>query len=559
MQLPSLPLLVCILLNSFATFLLGQSGTFQFEIRDVESRELLPGKLVFLQDGKPVDLGVESTRLIASRTNTIYTGNGKGVVNIPAGEYEVWAGRGLEYSADVQSVEIKSGKRNRLKFSLKREVDTRGFIGADLHLHTLTYSGHGDAEVDERLISCLGEGLEWVVATDHNHSTNYMPTLRRLELIGQMRSTVGNGINTSIGHFNAFPLTPGTSSIDPEETDARKLFQAIRSSERREQVLQINHPRYPGMDYFNMLNLDPYLGTSENPDWSWDFDAMELLNETSGYGWNSVPKNPVPVKDDWYNFLHSGRKITAVGNSDSHTVVEILAGVPRNYIASTTDDPTQLREAELIKSIKQQQVSVNRGLYVELTANGAPIGSQIPTSKGQVIFHIRVQAPTWISCDTIQLVENGVVIQSFPAETTEDVVRFDQNLSVRPQRDSWYLVIAKGNRPMFPLVHDSPDPVTPLGFTNPIWVDTDEDGIFTDSRMHTGNLLKTWQDDPERLLTELRKEPVFIPFSIGLMEAYPVRGKVKLIGELFKEAPRSIQFLIYRVLSSSLRQRILMD
>ena len=549
MHTSSIPIVVFTLLVCLASNIFAQNGIFQFEIRDRDELGLIPGKLVFLKDGEIVDLGLKSLGQIASRQNIVYTGNGKGTIEIPVGNYEVWCGRGLEYSADIKQIVIENGKKTREKFSIFREVDTRGFVGGDMHLHTLTYSGHGDADVDERLISCLGEGLEWVVATDHNHLTDYWPTLKRLGHTDLLQTSIGNEVTTPIGHFNTYPGSDGSQLVNAEQSDAQALFQSIRNAEEHQQIIQVNHPRFVNMDYFTMLGLDPRLGISDHDYWSWDFDAIEVLNETSGYGWDVSPDNPVSVKNDWFNFLHAGRKITAVGNSDSHTVSQILAGIPRNYIVSSTDQPELISEDELVQSIKRQQLTVNRGVFVNMTANGQPLGSLVTAVQGQVILHLNVQAPSWVVVDTVQLIENGRIIQTFPLNAANGVVRFDQNIYVNPYRDSWYILVAKGSKAMRPLVHDSPTPVTPLGFTNPIWVDQNGDGQFSHTVDFVTQILTTLSED--QLLDRLEQEEVFVPIAIGLLakDDLVMPNKISLLSQLYERSDRDLRLLIYRSIS----------
>ncbi|NUO80063.1 CehA/McbA family metallohydrolase [candidate division KSB1 bacterium] len=525
-------------------------GTLQFEIRDLDSNVLLPGKLVFLREGKPFELGVKSEGLVASRQSTIYTGDGKGSVKIPVGEYEVWAGRGLEYSADVHHVKITPEAEVQLTARLRCEVDTRGYVGGDMHLHTLTHSGHGDANVDERIISCIGEGLEWAVATDHNHHTDYGPFTQKLGLTAHMATTIGNEVSTPIGHFNAYPVPLLDPPIKHDLKNANELFKIIRTLSAAA-VIQLNHPRWPGAAYFTEVDLDENFATSTNPNWSWDFDALEILNENRGLGWIAEAENPVSVKQDWFNLLNSGQRFTGVGNSDSHHVNEILAGVPRNYIASTSDDPAQLSEAELVQSLKQKNVSVNRGLYVQFSASeGAPIGSQISMTNGKMDFHIRVQAPRWIACDTVQLIGNGEVVETFAVATKDSVERFNRTITVTPKVDAWYLVIASGAKSMAPLVHDAPVPVTPLGFTNPIWVDAEGDGKFTSVYERAVATVRAHAAQPAELVGLLSSQPAMMKAAVGFMEQNVVEHETEILTQLLAHADLDLRLAIYRQLGS---------
>lgn len=523
-------------------------GTLQFEIRDRDSNALLPGKLVFLREGKPFELGVKSEALLASRQSTIYTGDGKGTVKIPVGEYEVWAGRGLEYSAEVHHLEIAPESEVQLTARLRREIDTRGYVGGDMHLHTLTHSGHGDSNLEERVISCIAEGLEWAVATDHNHHTDYAPASQKLGLTAHMATTIGNEVSTPIGHFNAYPVPVLDPPLKHDLKNANELFKIIRDLPG-ERVIQLNHPRWPGAAYFTEAGLDENFATSSNPNWSWDFDAFEILNENRGLGWIVEEENPVSVKQDWFNLLNHGRRFTGVGNSDSHHVMEYLAGVPRNYIASTSDDPAQLNEAELVQNIKQRNVSVNRGLYVEFSANGnAPIGSQVSAQNGQVDFHIRVQAPHWIACDTVQLLGNGEVVETFVVNETDSVVRFQRTITVKPQVDTWYLVIASGSKSMAPLVHDAPVPITPLGFTNPIWVDAEGDGNFTSVYERAVATVQAHAAQPAELVALLSSQPAMMNAAVGYMNQNAVVNKAEILTQLLVHANLDLRLAIYQQL-----------
>jgi hypothetical protein len=131
------------------------------------------------------------------------------VVPVPPGKYVVHVSHGFEWTTAVCAIEVPKEGSALLEATLERVVDTRGYISADLHLHTLTFSGHGDANVDERMITLCAENVEWAVATDHNHVTDYVPYVERLGAQKWIACTPGNEVTTTwIGHFNAFPFDP---------------------------------------------------------------------------------------------------------------------------------------------------------------------------------------------------------------------------------------------------------------------------------------------------------------------------------------------------------------
>ncbi|MFQ5632939.1 MAG: CehA/McbA family metallohydrolase [bacterium] len=306
----------------------------------------------------------------------------------------------------------------------------------------------------------------------------------------------------------------------------------------------------PGGDYYTILDFEQTFGFSDNPKWSWDFDAFELLNENRGLGWIAEKGSPISVREDWFNMLNHGWKFTAVGNSDSHDVLDILAGIPRNYIASSTDDPAQLDEAELVRNIKNRHVSVNRGLFVQFgTTVGERIGEQVIAKNGVVSFNIRVQAPSWVACDSLQLIGNGKVVASFVVSESSNSVRFERTITVQPEQDTWYIAVATGSRSMSPLVHDAPVPITPLGFTNPIWVDTDGDGKFTSLFEKAGLIVKKFANDSQDLALEFNKQPALQSFALSYLAQKNVPRKAEHFAALLPMANLEERLFTYNQLS----------
>jgi len=541
-----------LLLMVLANIITAQTATISFEIYDQSTKSLTPAKLVILQNDTPFDHELSSTDDLACRGHTIYSRTGKGTFELPAGEYEIWFGKGMEYSVEVQKVIFDSGQKATLKASLKRELNPKGFIGADMHLHTYTYSGHGDATVEERLISCVAEGLEWAVATDHNAILDYAPFMKKLGIEKYMATAVGNEVSTKIGHFNTYPLDAKIPKVNAKITDGKELYQTIRKEGLPNTIIQINHPRWVDSDFFNSKGLDPFYGQSKHPEWDWDFDAFEVLNENFGIGWRDAPDNKFSVKQDWFNMLNQGIVKTGLGNSDSHSVIAQIAGVPRNYIKSSTDIPTEITNEEMAQSIKSQQVTVARGLFVNMTTkSGEGIGTTVKLAEAQqtLTFNLEVQAPSWITCHKAELIENGVVIQTFDIPESTDVVRLSETITLQPKKDSWYLLIAYGDKPMSPMVQGLEKPVLPLGFTNPIWVDSDSDGKITPLYEYAEKWIEEVKGNAESLVETMTKDPALVyPILYHLFES---KGElaIEVVAKFLKQADTRQKQLIYRELS----------
>ena len=545
---------LCVLLFFFFMLnaVLAQKATISFEIYDQSTAALTPAKLVILQGDEPFEHELSSTDDLACRGHTIYTRTGKGTFELPAGEYEIWFGKGMEYSVDIQKVVFDTRQKATLKATLKRELNPKGFVGGDMHLHTYTFSGHGDATVEERLISCVSEGLEWAVATDHNAILDYGPYMKKLDLEKYMATAVGNEVSTPIGHFNTYPLDGNMPKVNSKISDGKELYQTIRKEGLPNTVIQINHPRWVASDFFNTKGLDPFYGKSKHPEWDWDFDAFEVLNENFGIGWRDAPDNKFSVKQDWFNMLNQGIKKTGLGNSDSHSVIAQIAGVPRNYIKSSTDIPSEITNEEMSKSIKRQQVTVARGLFVNMTTkNGKGVG-EIANLEGEqqnINLNLSVQAPSWISCNKAELIENGEIIQTFDIPESQNALRLSETITLQPKKDSWYLLIAYGDKPMAPMVQGLEKPVLPIGFTNPIWVDSDGDGQITSLYDYAKEMLLKEDIKAASVVESMMKDPALVyPIFYHLFNQN-IALATEVSDEFLKVATTRQKQLIYRELS----------
>ncbi len=381
-------------------------GVLIFRITDAAGGTI-PARLTFTTEDKTApqlfDRTAASPQTLAVRRNVVYTRDGAGAIRVPVGRYDVLVSRGIEYELARQMVEIRPDRPARIEATLRRVVDTRGWISGDFHLHTRTYSGHGDANLLERVITLAGEGVEFAVATDHNHNTDYGPVVGQLELQSLLNTVTGNEVTTPIGHFNVFPLDPRRKPPPYDLHDANKLFKLLRAETNAfgiTPVIQINHPRWGRIDYFGRTGLDPITGEPTTRRYSDDFDTIEVLNENEGWGYYDAdaPGHDHPptgagrfsVLADWFMLLNRGYRYAAVGNSDSHHVQYELAGYPRNFVRCSNDDPARLQITEVVESLRRGQVFTTLGPFVEVWADGQPMGSTVRTTGGRVTLRVRV-------------------------------------------------------------------------------------------------------------------------------------------------------------------------
>ena len=468
-------------------------STFNITVTD-SMGTALPVKLTFLKGdgtdpGKIFDITDGDPNHIAVRRNVVYVIDGKASLSIPAGGWQVYASRGMEFGISKAHVDVLPGSTFQWTTSLPRVIDTAGWAGGDFHLHTLTHSGHGDSNMPERMISIAGEGVEFAVATDHNVNVDYGPTMKQVGADPYFTAVTGNEISASYGHFNAYPLDPKAPVIDwKAETPA--LFAETRANTNSAgivPIIQVNHPRWGNIDYYGARGLDPWSGEAGNANWSWDFDAVEVMNENSGWGWydaaidtEAVDACRHSVMRDWINMINAGRRVAPMGNSDSHTVQSNVAGIPRTYVRVNDNNPAAIDVAEVADAVRRGAVMATTGPFITVSANGAGPGDLVQNTDGNIELIIGLQSAPWIPVDRIRVLANGDELLSFELE--ED--GYTPPLSIGPlsifaKEDAWITVLADSSRDMAPVVPTRQRPIRAMAMTGPIRIDADGDGKWT--------------------------------------------------------------------------------
>ena len=434
------------------------------------------------------------------RLHSVFVGPGGSTVLLEPGRYRLVATRGVRDTVHEREVEVGVGQ-STVGFELERAVPTPGWHTADLHVHT----GHsGDAFTPDvpRMHSLAASGLELAVTSEHNHIHDAAPLARAVlgdhpvEVVAGIEARLGPR-GDSAGHVNAFPLDPDTP---PHAETSHELARLVADWHARQHVdphdaglvLQLNHPRgiqmqpdelpYPKAHaVFTERGFDPDQPLDTEPN-AWllaehsglraaDLDAMEVLNR---FSWPLY----LQVRRDWFALLDGGLPVTGTGNSDSHGLAVEQLGVPVNLVQA---DPGDL--AAVVEALQAGKVSVSTGPIVELEVSGTGPGGTVTGGVHEVVA--RVRAAPWVPVRELRLVVDGEVVELTDLDDT-GVQRGELVVQVALDGDGWILAEAgwplTDDRPTSPevggLYGDVAPGYVPIGFTNPVLVDADDDGAW---------------------------------------------------------------------------------
>lgn len=441
-----------------------------------ESGEPVPARITMTDAaGQPLTLRGLSGSRVALRQGLVYTDGGAIQVELPRGEIVVHASRGPEWSHAETRVVV--GRDPAVALTLRRELDTRGWVAVDTHVHTLTHSGHGDATLEERVLTLAGEGVELAVATDHNHHTDYRPAQEVAGLQRWFTPVTGNEVTTSNGHFNAFPLDPTGELPRHDASDWVVLVDDMRAKGALAVIL--NHPRWPAHDTgpFGEFGLDLHTGARLDGGMAFSFDALELVNSTT------ATPDPMVLFHDWFALLNRGERIFAVGSSDSHTVGDPV-GRGRTYVRCPDDEPSRLDPRAIALDLADGHASVSLGMIIDVRVEGrSAMGQTLLVDDQEFGAEVRLQAPSWVRPNRIVLFLNGRPVQDRPLSPPVGApldLRLPLSVGIPRVHDAWLVVAAFGpgaGGAWWPGLDDYT-----LAATNPLFLDVDGDGTWQSPR-----------------------------------------------------------------------------
>ncbi|MGG6313792.1 CehA/McbA family metallohydrolase [Paenibacillus macerans] len=228
------------------------------------------------------------------------------------------------------------------------------WLKGDLHAHTV----HSDGRytVSEAMASCREKGLDFLALTDHNAASQNRFAAAHDEallLIPGVELTSYKGHANLLGQPDALTdfrvLTPEAASEE------------LRRAREKGALVSLNHPFCPDCPW--ELGFDV------------PFDAIEVWNGP----WRELNETAVAW---WQQQLAEGRRIVAVGGSDTHRDEPLVRhGGPTAHVYVAEDTA-----AAVLDAVRRGAVVLSMlpdDTFITLTAGEAGIGEELEVAAGQ--------------------------------------------------------------------------------------------------------------------------------------------------------------------------------
>jgi hypothetical protein len=469
-----------------------EHGALAFEILDAATGKRMPGKLTIIgvngtHDPKlsKGDIGEEDETSLQAY-NRVFSLGGVGDVEMPLGTYDVTFSRGIEWTISTHRITLPPAGME-LRVRLEHVIDTPHWASGDFHVHSAS-SSDSRVPMRDRVYEFVADGVDMIVSTDHNVVSDYQPVIAELHAEKLLASAAGDEITTANwGHFGAFPLphetdAEGGGAIPVRKKTAIDIFRDVRAI-APDAVIDVHHPRLEkGTGYFLLGRFDDQHDTSTRKGFSYDFDALEILN-----GYQDTNRRTITrVMTDWFALLDRGHLITATGNSDTHHMNYNIGGYPRNYVRVENDDPGTVTGADVARAVKAHHAYFTTGPIIDFSVNGIGIGDLAPAPDGKAKADIAVRAAPWVSVSRVILYIAGHEVKRWDVPKGEAIDRFHTTYDIVVPNDTYAVLRVEGDKSLYPVVGDSHGvSVTPFALTNPIFLDANTNKTY-DAVLHHG-------------------------------------------------------------------------
>jgi hypothetical protein len=463
---------------------------------------------------------------------------------LPAGDWQIVATAGLLSTLDRADLTVGEGEIASVDLAVDAVPGLlpADAISADTHVHG---RGSYDSALpdDDRIASLLAADLDVAVATDHDRVTAWpVPPadLRGLTWIQGVEATpqlpfarTPGAAPQVIGHWIAWPLVSvpfaAWGGAPPDEGALPGVWlKRLEDYGWAEDagIAELAHPwagtllgrdlgwvsslgsgfadSLDGIDSDSALFLDDPPATRFG---NADYAVQEVLsgNETSRFAQDRAV---------WHALLDHAILRAATANSDSHSLLDMGPGAPRNLVPVAAADSGAISTLAFSEALRSGKGIATNGPIPTVTTtdlDGAPVSPGLTpfVADNVAMLAIRVVAAPWVPVDEVRIVVNGIVAARFddlpPPDPTAGpnapIVRFEQAIplsDVLGAEDGWIVVEAGAplrarpdtdadgipdapTSPPLPIGASEPQYLwwalaggaEPVGFTGPLLVDHD--------------------------------------------------------------------------------------
>jgi hypothetical protein len=180
--------------------------------------------------------------------------------------------------------------------------------------------------------------------------------------------------------------------------------------------------------------------------------------------------------------LAHGKLVAGTGNSDTHHLSSVLAGVPRNYVFVRDGKLDPFDTGAFVDALRQRRVMATTGPWLDVvTGDGAGAGELTRPADGKVALHVSLRQASFVHANRVRIWVGTELRATLPIDAGARAFDWDGDVDVGAA-ETFIGVDALGDD-LLPqsvtgdfLFWNQGSGVPPAAFINPILVDGNGDG-----------------------------------------------------------------------------------
>jgi hypothetical protein len=391
--------------------------------------------------------------------------SGAVTVTVPIGAISLEVSHGPEYRVIRQTVNVMPNSTRVVRVALQRLADlpSAGWYSGDLHVH-MNYGGAYRNTPARLAAQARAEDLHLVENLIVNKEGR-IPDLQYFTGHPDPVSTPGLVIvhdqeyHTSYwGHAGLLGLRhnvvlPGYSGY--ANTAAASLYPTNAA------VMDLAHAQGGVTGYVHPFDSYPEPGDSTKALTN-ELPVDVALGKVDYYEALGFVDDYVATAKVWYQLLNCGFRLPAGAGTDAMANFASLRGpVGMNRVFVKSGAPLEHRR--WLAALKAGRSFATNGPLLGFTLDGRELGDELRLPAGGGELTARVSLRSMVPVNHLEIVGNGKVVAEIPLVGNGTAVSTTRRIPV--QKSGWYLLRAKGDRPVYPILD-----VYPYATTSPIYV-----------------------------------------------------------------------------------------
>jgi TolB protein len=351
---------------------------------------------------------------------------GESEIELPAGRATVEVMRGWEYRPASRTIDVPAGGTVPVTVALQRLVDLpeRGWYSGDTHVHDL-HQGFGLTH-EAFFLQLLAEDLHVTNALIHMDGTRLMGRWGDLTGAPHPLSTpthilqYGQEFRGGLGHVGMMGISEfilpfvggqgGTAYAQPSLEHA--YLEGARAQGGLAGFMHpyTSAPREPRAAASTLIALDAALGLGDF------YDIGALYSDELGSA------------HFYYRLLNAGFRIPATGGTDNFS--DVWRDPPPGSDRTFARVEGTLSVGSWLDAVKRGRTFMSTGPLLFLDVAGRQPGDEIAVAAGaSPTLRVRAEASSITRLDSLQIIVNGEVARTIPAQDSGRVV-FEGNVSI---------------------------------------------------------------------------------------------------------------------------------